>query len=380
MKAIEILSESKKIEEGPAGIIGQAAKRIGAGLLGAAGLKTWAGQLNDKADVGTFANRYSREFDSFLKSSGKDFSTATFGDLKDFMTKNKIPSHNVPNNPNGVVDKDMVNSILTRTAGDFLGGKVPGSEPASAKKPAAGATAPAQGAPAQQSAPASAAPTQSAPASQPFNVPALLQVIPQMNKKDLNKILTATQTALQNPKLASKKAAAGPAPTTTANMTPAQVRATKQAAAANVARAQMKANPVAKPAPAKTPAQVRAEKQATAAQNAQSQMAPFSKTTPAPAVWKNNRKPNASATTSPVTKQAPGATTTTPDGEKVIANPVATIGNRRATNIGQKTFDTETGRSLPGQALNNIRKKAEYGTGALGKARKNIQAKKSVAV
>ena len=294
MKAIEILSESKKIEEGPAGIIGQAAKRIGAGLLGAAGLKTWAGQLNDKADVGTFANRYSREFDSYLKSSGKDFSTATFGDLKDFMTKNKIPSHNVPNNPNGVVDKDMVNSILTRTAGDFLGGKVPGSDPASAKKPAAGATAPAQGAPAQQSAPA-----QGAPASQPFNVPALLQVIPQMNKRDLNKILTATQTALQNPKLASKKAAVSPAPTTTANMTPAQVRATKQAAAANVAQAQMKANPVAKSAPAKTPAQVRAEKQATAAQNAQSQMAPFSKTTPAPAVWKNNRNPSAPATTRP---------------------------------------------------------------------------------
>jgi len=298
MKAIEILSESKKIEEGPAGIIGQAAKRIGAGLLGAAGLKTWAGQLNDKADVGTFANRYSREFDNFLKSAGKDFASATFGDLKDFMTKNKIPAHNVPKNPNGLVDKDMVNAILTRTAGDFLGGKVPGDEPASDKKPAAGATAPAQSAPATQSAPASAAPAQSASASQPFNVPALLQVIPQMNKRDLNKILNATQTALQNPKLASKKAAAGPAPTT-ANMTPAQVRATKQAAAANVARAQMKANPVAKAEPAKTPAQVRAEKQAAATQNAQSQMAPFSKVAPAPKVWKNNRNPTAPATSRP---------------------------------------------------------------------------------
>lgn len=281
MKAIEILSESKKIEEGPAGIIGQAAKRIGAGLLGAAGMKTWAGQLNDKADVGVFANRYSREFDKYLQTSGKDFNTATFSDLKDFMTQNKIPSHNVPNNPNGVVDKDMVNSILTRTAGDFLGGKVPGSEPASAKKPAAGATAPAQGAPATQS---------TAPASQPFNVPALLQVIPQMNKRDLNKILTATQTALQNPKLASKKAATSAAPTTTANMTPAQIRATKQAAAANVAQAQMKANPVATPAATKTPAQIRAEKQQAATAAAQSQMATNPKPAPKkPAVWRSNR-------------------------------------------------------------------------------------------
>lgn len=327
MKAIEILSESKKIEEGPAGIIGQAAKRIGAGLLGAAGLKTWAGQLNDKADVGTFANRYSREFDNYLKSAGKTFANATFGDLKDFMNKNKIPAHNVPNNPNGIVDQDMVNSILKRTAGDFLGGKVPTSTSAPAKKSAAGAPA-SQSAPAQ----ASTAPAQTAstPASQPFNVPALLQVIPQMNKRDLNKILTATQTALQNPKLASKKAAVSPAPTTTANMTPAQVRATKQAAAANVAQAQMKANPVVQTAPAKTPAQVRAEKQAAAASNAQAQMAANpapakepavnpqdaiaqkraekqaaatqlaqAQMKPAPAVWKNNRNPSAPATTRP---------------------------------------------------------------------------------
>ena len=282
MKAIEILAESKKIDEAPAGIIGQAAKRIGAGLLSAAGLKTWAGQLNDKADVGVFANRYSREFDNYLKSSGKDFSTATFSDLKDFMTTNKIPAHNVPNNPKGIVDKDMVNSILTRTAGDFLSGQSPATAPASAKKTTAGSTTPAS---------ASVAPAATAPASQPFNIPALLQVIPQMSKRDLNKILSATQTALQNPKLASKKAAVSPAPTSTANMTPAQVRATKQAAAANVAQAQMKANPApSKPAPGPTPAEIRAQKQQAAAAAAQSQMATNPKPAPKkPAVWRNNR-------------------------------------------------------------------------------------------
>jgi hypothetical protein len=337
MKAIEILSESKKIEEGPAGIIGQAAKRIGAAALGAVGLNTWAGQLNDKADVGTFANRYSREFDNFLKSAGKDYSSATFADLKDFMTQNKIPAHNVPKNPAGVIDKKMVDAILTRTASDYLSGNVPASS-GGAKKPAVGATAPAQGqatAPAGQAQQTAApAPTASAPASQPFNVPALLQVIPQMNKKDLNKILSAAQTALQNPKLASKKAAATPQPTNTSNMTPAQVRATKQAAAANAAQAQMKANPApasAAPAQAQTPAQVRATKQAAAAQNAQAQMAanpapakPAPEPTPAqiradkqaaaakmaqdqmaagapagPKVWKNNRNLSAPATSRP---------------------------------------------------------------------------------
>ena len=63
-----------------------------------------------------------------------------------------------------------------------------------------------------------------------------------------------------------------------------------------------------------------------------------------------------------------------PSGEKTIANPVATVGTKRATNIGQQTFDTQTGKALPGQSINAIRKKAEYGTGALGAARKRIKA------
>jgi hypothetical protein len=63
-----------------------------------------------------------------------------------------------------------------------------------------------------------------------------------------------------------------------------------------------------------------------------------------------------------------------PSGEKTIANPVATVGTKRATNIGQPTFDKNTGKALPGQSINAIRKKAEYGTGALGAARKRIKA------
>jgi hypothetical protein len=94
----------------------------------------------------------------------------------------------------------------------------------------------------------------------------------------------------------------------------------------------------------------------------------------------NTAKPDNSTTTTPAAepaapeKAAPGATITTPSGEKVIANPVATVGTKRATNIGQPTFDKETGKALPGQALNAVRKKAEYGTGALGAARKRIKA------
>lgn len=63
-----------------------------------------------------------------------------------------------------------------------------------------------------------------------------------------------------------------------------------------------------------------------------------------------------------------------PSGEKTIANPVATVGTKRASKVGQQTFDTQTGKALPGQSINAIRKKAEYGTGALGAARKRIKA------
>ena len=71
----------------------------------------------------------------------------------------------------------------------------------------------------------------------------------------------------------------------------------------------------------------------------------------------------------------PGATTTAPSGEKVIANPVATVGTKRATNIGEPTFDKETGKPLPGQSINAIRKQAEYGSNSLGKIRKGMKAK-----
>jgi len=291
MKAIEILSENKNVVEGPAGMLGQAAKRVGAAALGAVGLKTWAGQLDSKADVGQFANRYYKEYQRYLRTAGRPESEATIGDLKDFMMKNGIPTQNIPPNPTGSADKNTVFAILNKTAQEYI----KGSGGASGSVDATGATAstsantpatgtqttsrPNQSSQAPQTTPSTQTPAASS--NQPFSVPALLQVIPQMNKKDLNKILTAAQTALQNPAKASSNAATATAPVNTSNMTPAQIRATKQAQAANAAQAQMKANPApaTTPAPtAQTPAQIRAEKQKAAAAAAQSQMA-----NPAPA-------------------------------------------------------------------------------------------------
>lgn len=280
MKAIEILSENKKIVEGPASMLGQAAKRIGAAALGAAGLKTWAGQLDSKADVGQFANRYYKEYQRYLRTAGRPESEATLGDLKDFMLKNGIPTQNIPPNLTGSADKDSVFAILNKTASEYVKGSAAASggidaTGASATTPGNTAGAQTTSQPGQASQPASNTDNQqTAPnSSQPFSIPALLQVIPQMRKKDLNKILTATQTALQNPAKASSNAATATTPVNTSNMTPAQIRATKQVQAANAAQAQMKANPAPATTPAQTPAQIRAEKQKAAAAAAQSQMA-----------------------------------------------------------------------------------------------------------
>ena len=90
----------------------------------------------------------------------------------------------------------------------------------------------------------------------------------------------------------------------------------------------------------------------------------------APVSKTNTAKPG-NPNAAPAAGAAPAAA---PSGEKTIANPVATVGTKRASNIGQPTFDTQTGKSLPGQALNNVRKKAEYGSGALGGIRKKIKA------
>jgi hypothetical protein len=279
MKAIEILSENRQIAEGPAGMLGQAAKRIGAAALSAAGLKTWAGQLDSKADVGQFANRYYKEYQRYLRTAGRPESEATLGDLKDFMLKNGIPTQNIPPNLTGSADKDSVFAILNKTAQEYIKGSGGAGGAVDATAGAGGNTATqttlqsTQPNQAQQSTPGAQAPNTQTPTNQPFSIPALLQVIPQMKKKDLNKILTATQTALQNPAKASKNAATATTPVNTSNMTPAQIRATKQAQAANAAQAQMKANPVPATPVAQTPAQIRAEKQKAATDAAQAQMA-----------------------------------------------------------------------------------------------------------
>jgi len=350
MKAIEILAESKNISEAPASMLGQIAKRAGAGVLGAMGLNTWAGQINDKADVGMFANRYYKEFMGYLKGRNRSPDRATFGDLKAFMSQSKIPTHNVPRNPAGVANKDMVDSIFRQTAQEYLSGKIPGGSggaSGSAQQQPRQATGNVQQQPRQatgntqqqqqpnirqqQTPPpprVAQQPAQSAPAG--GGIKSIIQQIATMSPKNLSKIEKAIQSARASapattPTAPTSTASAAPTTSSTASadatppaastpstptaQSPEDIRKTKQAAAVKAAQDQMA--PFSK-LPADQPAtqadNTRQTKQAAAAKAAQDQMAPYSKVTPSPAVWKNNRKPNEPASANSI-KQAPPAPT-----------------------------------------------------------------------
>jgi hypothetical protein len=72
MKLNEFLNESdiNDIEEAPAGMIGQMARKAGAKVLNKIGMKGKAGELATKANVGAEANRIKQELNQFMAGSG----------------------------------------------------------------------------------------------------------------------------------------------------------------------------------------------------------------------------------------------------------------------------------------------------------------------
>ena len=69
MKINDILVENE-IDEAPAGMVGQAARKVGAKVAGKLGMKGVAGNLATKANVGDEANRVKRELGQFMAGSG----------------------------------------------------------------------------------------------------------------------------------------------------------------------------------------------------------------------------------------------------------------------------------------------------------------------
>jgi hypothetical protein len=74
---------------------------------------------------------------------------------------------------------------------------------------------------------------------------------------------------------------------------------------------------------------------------------------------------------------APAAEPAAPASRVNAANGGVQVGTKQSEPGAN--FDTATGKALPGRALNGVRRKAEVGAGALGQARKGMNARKAPA-
>ena len=110
MKMNEFLNESEvhDIEEAPAGMVGQMARKAGAKVLGKIGMKGKAGELATKANVGDEANRIKQELNQFMAGSGIKKGQLEVNDLLAFLgnagfdkkTAMQVIRKHVPKAPN----------------------------------------------------------------------------------------------------------------------------------------------------------------------------------------------------------------------------------------------------------------------------------------
>ncbi len=299
MKAIEVLAESKRVTEAPAGMIGQGLKRIGSKLAGAVGMKNAAGALAGSADLGARANEYSQDFRRFLARKGKNINSAEYSDVMGFLSQNGLPATNISGT--GPVGSDTIDKIFLNVAQQSFG--------APSTATSTGGGAPATGAPTGAAAPVAPTPaaggspsgspaapsgTPTAPAGSPaapsggpkMKVSQLVQAINALSPKARAKLMTQIQTPAQ-PTQATPATATPKTKTKTASPV-------AQPAVSAPAAAQATATPPATATPAnQTAAQRRAgqplkkltpSKLAAAKANLAQQTAPVASTAvPAPA-------------------------------------------------------------------------------------------------
>lgn len=118
MKIAEISElEQKQIDEAPAGMLGQLAKRAGAAVLGKVpGMGNVAANLTGKADVGKTANDVYKKFSQYLGTQQKNIKTATGDDLANFLQNTY--NYNQAKVPQGVLNKQQAYDVIMQMAKD----------------------------------------------------------------------------------------------------------------------------------------------------------------------------------------------------------------------------------------------------------------------
>ena len=118
MKIAEISElEQKQIDEAPAGMLGQFAKRAGAAVLSKVpGMGNVAANLTGKADVGKTANDVYKKFSQYLGTQQKNIKTATGDDLSNFLQNTY--NYNQAKVPQGVLNKQQAYDVIMQMAKD----------------------------------------------------------------------------------------------------------------------------------------------------------------------------------------------------------------------------------------------------------------------
>jgi hypothetical protein len=167
--------------------------------------------------MGDRANQYYTAFRRYLGQTGKDEKTATYTDLAGFLKKSNLdPGYFA--GKKGIIDPAVVNQGFTKMAQDYFSGNSTASSGKVGKKSSAVGSTPTQTAGPAGSASTTVSTAAPAGSSQPFSVPALIKVIPQLNKRELTQINKAVQAALQT----TTPAASSPVTPAAAPTTPTQ--------------------------------------------------------------------------------------------------------------------------------------------------------------
>jgi len=121
MKIHQIISESDVNEAPGGGIIGNLAKKAGAKIAGAVGMKGTQAGLQGKLDANSRAKELYQAFRAYIGQTGGDPKKPTADQLKDFMATQKMPTGRL-NNLSGVLGKKQVDDILQGAAQDTFKG------------------------------------------------------------------------------------------------------------------------------------------------------------------------------------------------------------------------------------------------------------------
>ena len=176
MRISDITSTSTRIDEAPAGMIGQGLKRIGAKVAGAVGMKGTAAGLTGKADTGAEANQLMTDLKGYLGRTGGNLKQLAADDLMNFLQQKGYPTDALKGVtgilPPAQVDKALLGAVQAKArAGGSTG---TGTAPSAGAAPSASAAAPGTGAAPKASAAApgtGAAPKASAAASRTSATP-----------------------------------------------------------------------------------------------------------------------------------------------------------------------------------------------------------------